>query len=329
MSNEVINIIRKAAMGRPDKYNILTFPTHERYQTQMCKTGHDFYSFCSEGQKEWDENYAPKPDNYYTLPPNAIYEGIRYDFILAQSKFGQFQIAGQINERLNIPLVSLEHTVPIPSWPAGQEDNMRSMCGDFNVFISEHSRDQWNLDESANTDVIHHGIDTSLFSDKNIVVKHPHVLTVANDFIKRDYCLNYSGWTRITQGFPAMLLGDTEGLSQPAPSVEALVDEYNLAQVFLNTSTLSPVPTSLLEAMSCGCAVVSTATCMIPEVITNGENGFISNDEEELRSYIDRLLKDKVLATKLGKAARKTICKKFSEAEFINNWNKKFDEVMK
>ena len=79
--------------------------------------------------------------------------------------------------------------------------------------------------------------------------------------------------------------------------------------------------------MSCGSAVVSTATCMIPEIIENGVNGFISNDEEELKSYITQLLQDEELRTTIGKKARETILTKFSEEKFINNWNNIFKKA--
>jgi glycosyltransferase involved in cell wall biosynthesis len=81
---------------------------------------------------------------------------------------------------------------------------------------------------------------------------------------------------------------------------------------------------SLLEAMSCGCAVVTTATCMIPEIIKHGENGMMSNDEDELRKYIEQLLEDEELRNRIGKAARETILHDFSEEDFISNWNKVF-----
>ena len=58
---------------KPDRYTILTFPTHERYETQLCKTGHDFYAFTSTDQKKWDTAYAELPDNYYLLPENSIF----------------------------------------------------------------------------------------------------------------------------------------------------------------------------------------------------------------------------------------------------------------
>jgi glycosyltransferase involved in cell wall biosynthesis len=59
---------------------------------------------------------------------------------------------------------------------------------------------------------------------------------------------------------------------------------------------------------------------MIPEIITNGVNGFISNDENELRSYLDMLTSDEDLATKLGQQARLTIEKEYGLDTFVSNW---------
>ena len=73
--------------------------------------------------------------------------------------------------------------------------------------------------------------------------------------------------------------------------------------------------------MSCGCAVVSTATCMIPEIIENGVNGFISNDHEELKQYFVDLLNDEGLAKEIGNNARKTITEKYSASKFVDRWN--------
>ena len=66
---------------------------------------------------------------------------------------------------------------------------------------------------------------------------------------------------------------------------------------------------------------------MIPEIIENGVNGFMSNDEDELKEYIKRLLDDKELAIHLGNNARETVKENFSEDKFIKNWNKIFDDL--
>ena len=64
---------------------------------------------------------------------------------------------------------------------------------------------------------------------------------------------------------------------------------------------------------------------MIPEIIKNGVNGFISNDEAELRGYVEQLLSEPKLAIDLGLAARETVIKDFSVDVFVNNWNTVFD----
>jgi glycosyltransferase involved in cell wall biosynthesis len=312
--------------GKKTKYRILTMPTHERYETQLCKTGHEFFALNIDGHKKWNTEQCPLPPNYHILPPNELASYLDYDFLLSQSKFGQFQILSQVNQSLGgLPVISLEHTLPL--YGVQNDDQiiaMQQMIGNVNVFISEFSQRSWNI--GVDSHVIHHGIDTASFCSKNLERKN-YILSVANDFIKRDYCLNFSGWNRVTSNLERKVVGDTEGLSEPARSTEELINEYNSCAVFFNSSTLSPIPTSLLEAMSCGCAVVSTSTCMIPHIIQNGVNGFISNDEGELRQHLIELLANEDLRQKVGNKARETIIDLFSEDKFVNNWNKLFEET--
>jgi glycosyltransferase involved in cell wall biosynthesis len=66
---------------------------------------------------------------------------------------------------------------------------------------------------------------------------------------------------------------------------------------------------------------------MLPEVISHGVNGFLSNDPAELREYCRLLLNDKELAKEMGKEARKTIENRFSLSSFVSNWDSLFVEV--
>ncbi|MDQ6469431.1 glycosyltransferase family 4 protein [Flavobacterium sp. LHD-80] len=67
--------------------------------------------------------------------------------------------------------------------------------------------------------------------------------------------------------------------------------------VFLMTSQREGGPTSVLEAMLIGAPVVSTKVGIVPEVITDGINGFISpiKDFKSLGDNIDKLLNDNEL----------------------------------
>lgn len=322
MLNQTKNIITKS-IGDKKIFNIITFDTHERCQSQMAKTGHNFYSLRYNNAKEWNTDFAPVPSNYYTA--TNLSNQIDYDFILSQSKFGQLQVAKQIQAQTKLPIIHLEHTVPTSNYTPEQIEMFRSIWGDYNVFISEYAAGAWGFDESNST-IISNSIDHEFFQPVEIESDET-VLTVQNDFINRDYCLNYQGWKRIIDGFSSKVFGDTPGLSESADSLEHLRDEYNKCAVYINTTTESQMPTAILEAMACGKPVVSTATCSIPSFIKHGENGFLTNDEAEFRGYIQQLLDDKDLRKTVGQAARQTILDKFSQQVYVDSWNNLFTKV--
>jgi hypothetical protein len=197
--------------------------------------------------------------------------------------------------------------------------------GNKNVFISEYSRAKWGWNEDE-ADVIHHGVDTDLFNDYE-QDRLCRILSVCNDWINRDEPCGFSFWKEACNTLPVFPVGDTPGLSKPAETVEQLVEFYNTSQVFANTSLVSPVPTSLLEAMSCGCCCVSTDTCMIPEIIKDGYNGFLVKTPYEMRKKLEVCLSDPDLCKEIGKNARKTILERFSLQQFIDNWNSLFEEA--
>ena len=70
---------------------------------------------------------------------------------------------------------------------------------------------------------------------------------------------------------------------------------------------------SLLEAMSCGCAVVGSDSAPVREVIEHRHNGLLVNffRPDELAESIAELLENRSLAEELGIAARRTIVNRF------------------
>ena len=76
---------------------------------------------------------------------------------------------------------------------------------------------------------------------------------------------------------------------------------------------------SLLEAMSCGCAVVGSATAPVQEVIEHGRNGLLVDffSPSALAAAIAELLHDRPLAQRLGEAARTTVLQHFNLASCV------------
>ena len=228
------SIMRKS--NPPEELNILTFATHERYEENLCKTGHNFYSLAI--GKTWDTDYAPVPDNYHII--DAIPDHIDFDLILTHTSCDRMFKAHQ---------------------------------------------------HLAGSDVTQ-GNKTGI-----PILRHTHVLPDARFDV------------------PSQVVA----FRQYPRDKDSFISAYNMAQ--WEAADASVV---LLEAMACGCAIVSTANCMIPEIIENGKNGLISNDPQELRGFLDLLLKNEDLAKELGANARKTIVEKYNLKRFTDNWNKLF-----
>ena len=332
-------LLRKATRKKGEPLNIITFPTHERYESNLCKTGHNFYSLAIKQftKGSWNEKYAEIPKNYHIIycepdsievPPN-----LDIDLVLSQNKYGQFDVAKELARQIGCPLINLEHTTTTTENTLHEEALVASkkMVADFNIYISEYNKDAWEWELPYR--VIHHGIDTDTFlCHTNQAEKEAVALSVVNDWENRDWCCGFNLWRTVT-GFPhnpvvpTKVIGDNPGISEAASGIEELAKAYDNSRVYLNTSTASPIPTSMLEAMSCGCAIVSTNNCMIPEIINHGVNGFLSNNPMELREYTLKLLSDDDLAIKMGKSARKTIEDKFSLNRFLENGGDLFQEV--
>ena len=70
---------------------------------------------------------------------------------------------------------------------------------------------------------------------------------------------------------------------------------------------------SLLEAMSCGCAVVGSNTAPVQEVIESGKNGLLVDffNPNQLSETIAEVLNNRTLANELGREARKTVLRRF------------------
>lgn len=344
MVNRTHNILEQADRNRP--LNILTVVCHERYETGMCETGHNFYALQQEGLKTWTTDFAEVPPNYHILRKSAgvqdaldsIPDYVGIDLVLSHHRFGSFQLLAPIANFLKVPMISLEHTLPLRldtksgylGWDNARFDYHRNMRAHENVFISDFSRNAWFFDEEE-SHIIEHGVDTALFcpGSSNPASRKNACLSVVNDWINRDVFCGFKLWQEIISGFPYHVLGTTPGLSSPAKDVKDLARNYREHSIFVNTSQISPIPSSMLEAAASGAAIVSTSTCAIPEIFTDGYDAFLSNDVSILRKRIEELLASPQKAREMGLRARQTIIDRFSMDRFVNDWNCLFNRVTK
>ena len=307
---------------------ILTVPTHERFEQGLCKIPDtEFYSIWREGNKKWNNSYGECPSNYNLLynRPQQFPVWLDFDFVLAQNIFGQHQFLSPLAKKMQLPLIRIEHTTWMPWWGDTQKQRRESTPSDVTVFISNHSAEAWGFDKNdPSVFIIEHTVDSDLFIPNDSLLQN-RILTVANDFVNRDPVLGFKLFRDVTNGLHVCVVGNTPGLSEAASCVDDLVREYQKSSIYLNTAHLSPIPTSMLEAMSCGCCPISVATCAIPDFIVDGENGFLAENAQELRDKLELAINDPDLTKKMGENARQTIIERCNIDRFTREWKEVFE----
>jgi glycosyltransferase involved in cell wall biosynthesis len=104
---------------------------------------------------------------------------------------------------------------------------------------------------------------------------------------------------------------------------DEVLEDYLLASVFASPSYSEGLPTTCLEAMACGDAVVATDVRGNSEVVKSGETGLLvpKNEPRLLGDEILRLLEHPDLRERLASNARELIEEKFT-------WGKVTDRVL-
>lgn len=307
------------------KYDILTFSTHEAYQEALARTGHNFYLIELEGFKKWNESFRKLPSNCSIIKsfdkiPSSI------DFILSQERYTQIQNAKNFANALRLPIVHLDHVEPISN-PALME--MKAITADVNVCITEHNKNTWGNEKAH---VIRHGIDTEVFSGW-APNKSKRVVYIVNYLKDRDFFCGYSEWLEVKNLVAKMdpeiefiLIGDNPGVSKTISNPVDLCSALNSCACYINTSKFSPVPMSLLEAMSCGMPIVSTRYQEVAKILDE-TNSMSSNDTRFLADSIVNICNNNETYSSLGQEARKFIINNHSMESFVRNWNDIFDRA--
>jgi teichuronic acid biosynthesis glycosyltransferase TuaC len=89
---------------------------------------------------------------------------------------------------------------------------------------------------------------------------------------------------------------------------ENLLALYQLCDIFVLPSYWEGLANVLCEAMSCGCAVVTSAVAGHPEVVQSGVNGLLIEPKsvDSLTSALDQMMASADLRKSFGSEARKT-----------------------
>lgn len=116
-------------------------------------------------------------------------------------------------------------------------------------------------------------------------------------------------------------------LPGPRRDVPALL---SLCDVYVNSSSFEGMSNTILEAMAASRPVVATAVGGNPELIREGETGFLVpvGDDLALAGRIEHLLADDSLRTDMGSAGRRVIARDHPIARTVDAYNNMYLEAM-
>ena len=174
---------------------------------------------------------------------------------------------------------------------------------------------------------------------KNWIGGGNEVITISQNMKQRGEFCNYDLFLKLAEGFNAKIYGQKNEDAGEMNGGYLTYDEMKLklrdARVYIYTGTQPASYTlNFIEAMMTGVPIVAIGskfansldiagdTYEIPEIIHNGINGFISNNIEELRGYISKMVDNVKYARIIGQAGRETAIDLFGKDKIKMLWQK-------
>ena len=204
--------------------------------------------------------------------------------------------------------------------------------------------------------------------NKKLLYAHlfvPNIFTLTNPFNKRDIDLAFIGVLSKEKGIIEFLKSCRILRNKNMPirvviwgdgvlkdQVKRYVNESNISTLVQLKSFVDPddlpkilnkikllvipsysegLPNILLEAMACGASVLATPVGGIPDVLKEGETGFLlkSNDPKHIAERIIELLNKPKLLEKVSITASNYVREVFGYERTLEVWRKMFHEVVK
>lgn len=115
------------------------------------------------------------------------------------------------------------------------------------------------------------------------------------------------------------------------PSLNELIMMYNKCNVLVFPSRLEGFGMPVVEAMACEKPVVASNCSSLPEIIIDGETGFLCHTDNatDFADKIQLLANDKTLRDKMGRFGRITAINKFSVEEQADKYIRLYKKIIK
>lgn len=346
------------------KLKILTYPWHVSHQHELYKLPYEFTLITDLGTWAsigWDLKQRPIPNNVNFKSIRDIYIN---DFDIAILHFDENILnpnntKGAVGkdwgrtfkyfcEQIDLPKVAICHGTP---QFYGQYDidysqsnflqiieeerqKIVDYLGDILTITNSYQANQeWQFKKSK---VIWQGFDPIEFPQTTY---RKGILTpFGSNITSRPHYRGYFIYQEVFKDFPIEFYPHTLNVKEPnllyfgnqyaGTRFRNYVDEIRQYSVYFNPTIRSPMPRSRGEAMMCGLTTVSLKNHDVDQFITNGVNGFYSEDTDELKDFLLYLMKNPDENRKIGQKGRDTAMDIFNNDRYLHAWTETLKQLI-
>jgi hypothetical protein len=301
---------------------IVKYPWHTGHDYELSKIGAEVYFYVGT-HRRWSSNQRPLPANVRLTTDIASVEADVMMLHLDQWSWDELdkrQLFLYHRDTFDRKIVVINHGCNLVD--GCSSERMRQMVGNLPVVCnSGTARSLWGMENSA---YLRHGMSpsewpASNYGRINIVVTQPFS-SIHSECRNGDAVLRFESRTSIGV--------DWVGRNRRFDNYFKYKAFLASSLIFFNPSYASANPRARTEAMLCGLAVVTTNMHGESDYIVNGENGFASNDMEELFEWLVWLHRNPKEARRIGVNGRRTAQDVFSIDRFVRRWDIVLDHVI-
>ncbi|KPL25221.1 MAG: hypothetical protein AMJ75_01405 [Phycisphaerae bacterium SM1_79] len=302
---------------------LLVFNCHEPWVYQLGALGYKLDIIIGlKGRylETWDEQMRPMPPNSRLITlPQAQQSQIRYYCIITHNITDLLDIKHRHEPRLMVIHSTFEGRALEESSdvvPQDMKDTLKKylkLIGGHAVAVSMLKGKSWGFPE----DIVPFAVNEDDYLPYSGQTSSG--LRVCNFIEKRKTILLWDFHEKAFDGIPIRIVGHNPNMPgvRAANSWEHLKRMLQSHRFYIHTANSEledGYNMASLEAMAAGMPILGNRHPTSP--IEHGVNGFFSDDPVELRKYANMLLEDKILATMMGREARKTVIERFSISKF-------------
>lgn len=303
------NLVRKATKPTDDFVAYCFYYNGIFEQMLASVPGVRLYGDAKKSHHPWKKYFNSTSDNVRQLTLDQVpFNDIVFDAVICNNRIKTHTNALNAAMYLNVPLLIVDHIGPDKAYAQMDIEVVKSAYYGHGYVAANKSAQRWN-----NASLINYFVDIPEFEETRI-----NDYIFCGNFLPQDFLLINDITSDL--GSKYRIIGVGADNSKGVDSYEELEEAFLQSKVYIHLPTSNTVTYELLLAMACGCAIVSSHTEAVTNIIKDGENGVLVKDVEDVAPAAKALAGDEKTMGQFRQANFDLLKKDFSRENFVSKW---------